>query len=451
MDNLVPRLYKEYGLESNERMLPFILDGLRPSERRCLYSANEIAKDKFKKSLTVSSHTTGHYHGHGGCYGTLCQLVRKGFLDGQGNFGSDVNADPDSTKPAAERYTECKLNNFSKELCFKLLKYVPYRTADVDIEKQEPEFLPSLFPICLLGGRLTEGIGFGYKSVIPSYSISDLNERLFYLLSKKSKKNKEPIIKPSIDCDILSDEEKLKNLLITGKEKIDVKGKYEHDPINKKIIIKSIPPKTRFDSILKKLDTELSNEDIKWIDKSCEKNGGTYIEFSVDKQRNVDKIYNNMLNKLDNALTVTVHFEIIVMDENYKIKKISIDEFLLKAYKNYKDACIEMFNKSIEKIDSFLDEYNNLKIVRPHLMSYIQNNDKIKDYKKAIKEISKSSSLSESIVKGLFSKYNINKLLTLEVDVDSIEKERSKYDEYLNNPDKYVISDYKSFLKLEEK
>lgn len=443
MDTLVPRLYKEYGLESNERMLPYIVDGLRPSERRVLFSSYEIARDKFKKTLTVDSNTTGSYHPHGSTSGTIAQLVRQGFLDGQGNFGSDIGTDPESTKPAAPRYTECKLNDFSKELCFKLLKYVPFKTAEVDIEKKEPEFLPTKFPICLLGNKFTEGIGFGYKPVIPCYSVEDLTKRLFYLIGKVKEK---PIIKPTIDCDILSSEEDLENLLTTGKGKISVKGRYEHDPLNKKVIIKSLPPKIRFDTLLKKLDSELNNEDIVWTDKSSRMYGGTYIEFKVNKQRNVDKIFNNMLTKIDKFLVATVHFEIITIDENYKIKEVSVDDFLQYTYNKYKEVCTIMFNESIKKLDSFLDEYNNLKKVRPFLISYLQENKTIKNYKKAIKEIASNSEINESVVKQLFSKYNINKLLTLEVDTTEINKEKSQFNKYLKDPDKYVLSDYENFL-----
>ncbi|MFW6242783.1 MAG: DNA gyrase subunit A [bacterium] len=448
MDNLVPRLYKEYGLESNERMLPYIIDGLRPSERRVLFSSYEIARDKFKKTLTVDSNTTGCYHPHGSTAGTIAQLVRRGFLEGQGNFGSDIGTDPDSTKPAAPRYTECKLNDFSKKLCFKLLKYVPTQTAEVDSEKVEPTFLPTMFPICLLGNKFTEGIGFGYKPVIPCYTIEDLTKRLLYLL-KKDKSN--PIIKPNVNCQILSSEKELENLLTIGKEKILIKGLYEHDPLNKKVIIKSLPPKLRFDTLLKKLDSELSNEDISWVDKSSRMYGGTYIEFSVNKQKNIDKIYNNMLNKIDKFLVSTVHFEIIVIDENHKIKKVSVDEFLLKTYEKYKEICQVMFNESIKKLDSFLNEYENLKKVRPYLVDYLQKNKTINNQKEAIKTISNNSKVEVSIIKNLFSKYNINKLLSLEVDTNEIEKEKLQYLNYLEKPDKYVLNDYKNFNKGEKK
>lgn len=447
MENLVPRLYKEYGLESNERMLPYIIDGLRPSERRVLFSAYEIARDRFKKTLTVDSNTTGSYHPHGTTTGTIAQLVRQGFLEGQGNFGSDIGADPDSTRPAAPRYTECKLNSFSKQLCFKLLKYVPFKTAEVDSEKSEPEFLPVMFPICLLGNKFTEGIGFGYKPVIPCYSVEDLTKRLFYLIGKQKEK---PIIKPNIASDILSSDQELDNLLTTGKEKINIKGIYEHDPIKKTVVIKSLPPKLRFDTLLKKLDSELSNEDIIWVDKSSDMYGGTYIEFKVNKQRNVDKIFENLRSKIDQFLISTVHFDVIVIDENHKIKSISIDELLLKTYEKYKEICIYMFNDSIKRLDSFLEEYNNLKAVRPHLVEYLQKNKTIKDQKKAINEISKNSKVDEKIIKQLFSKYNINKLLSLEVDVDSINKDKNQYNEYLNKPDKYVLTDYKKFSKGEK-
>ncbi len=443
MDNLVPRLYKEYGLESNERMLPFILDGLRPSERRVLFSAFEIARDKFKKTLTVDSHVTGHYHPHGSTSGTITQLVRQGFLEGQGNFGSDIGTDPDSLKPAAPRYTECKLSDFSKYLCFKLIKYVPYEVAEVDNEKKEPKYIPSMFPICLLGNKITEGIGFGYKAIIPFYKIEDLTKRLMYLIGQR--KNK-PTIKLNLNCQILSSDKELEELLKTGQGKITLKGIYEHDPLTKKVVIKAMPPKLTFQTLLNKLDTELNNEDIVWNDRSSRMYGGTYIEFKVNKQRNVDKIYKTLVSKIDNILVTSVSFSIITMDENYKIKHESVDNMLLKCYENYKNSCKIMFDYKIKKLEYFIEEINNLKNVRPFLIDYIKKNKKINDIKKAIEEISKNSKIEVEIIQKLFSKYNINKLLSLDVDINEIIEEKNKYVEFLNKPDDYVITDYKNLI-----
>ena len=174
MDQNLPRLYKDYGRYSNYRNFPLDLDGLKPVERRVLLSAFKIAKNGFVKSRQIDAYTIGHYHPHGECYGTVVQLVNQGFLDGQGNFGSKAGIEP--TGAAAPRYTECKVSRKTLDLAFRYIDYVPW--VDTELSDTEPQFLPTMFPICLLGKEYTQGIGFGFKSLIPCYTIQDLYKRL---------------------------------------------------------------------------------------------------------------------------------------------------------------------------------------------------------------------------------------------------------------------------------
>ena len=90
MDKIITEFYKRYGRMVNfSRAVPLAIDGLKPVERRVLLSVYEIARDKFMKSAKVDGHVIGNYHPHGSAYGTIVQMVQQGFLDGQGNFGSN--------------------------------------------------------------------------------------------------------------------------------------------------------------------------------------------------------------------------------------------------------------------------------------------------------------------------------------------------------------------------
>ena len=170
MDQKLPTLYKEYGQYSNYRNFPLDLDGLKPVERRVLFTAYKSARNKFAKSRKVDSYTTGNYHPHGECYGTIVQLVKQGFLDGQGGFGTNVGVEP--TGAAAPRYTQCRLNTRTLDLAFKYIKYVEW--VDTELDDKEPLFLPTMYPICLMGSEPTQGIGFGFKTYIPCYKTEDL-------------------------------------------------------------------------------------------------------------------------------------------------------------------------------------------------------------------------------------------------------------------------------------
>ena len=93
MDKTLPTLYRDYGRYSNWRQFPSEIDGLKPVERRVLLSTFQLAKDKFVKSARIDGHVIGNYHPHGSSYSTCVQLVRQGFLTGQGNFGCNVGVD----------------------------------------------------------------------------------------------------------------------------------------------------------------------------------------------------------------------------------------------------------------------------------------------------------------------------------------------------------------------
>jgi len=261
MDQNLPNLYKEYGRYSNYRNFPSDIDGLKPVERRILLSAYKIARNKLVKCVQVDSYTVGHYHPHGSVYGSVVQLVRQGFLIGQGNFGANVGIEP--IGPAASRYTECKINDYTLNLAFKLVNYVPW--VETELNDKEPFYLPTMFPICLLGNKYTEGIGFGFRTYIPCFKIKDLYKRLSWLL--KDRKSK-PTISPITDCTIVSDNSILEQLLTTGKAKIDVKGVVEKEVRTNKVTLKSWPPGKRFESMLNRLSKHFESGEVGFTDLS---------------------------------------------------------------------------------------------------------------------------------------------------------------------------------------
>lgn len=440
---IAPSLYKEFGAEACERMLPYIYDGLRPSERRVLLAAYEKARDKFKKSRVIDAHASGVYHPHSGLYNTIVQLARnKELLDKQGNFGSLIGIDQENA--AADRYTECKISEFTINLALKLKKFAPHKQAELDSEYQEPIYLPTLFPICFIGHRTTEGIAFGYKAEIPTYKLSDLYERLNSLITKNKEK---PIIKPVTECEILSNDDTLEELLSTGRAKIYYKGKYEVDKENKRIHIRSFPPNKRFETLWKKFTKEANNRDIGYSDMSSNKTGGTDVVIQVLKNRNSAEILDKVVNKLDKELVSSESFDIIVVDDDLKPKRVSVDDMLLACYNKYIKHTKEMLQEKIENCKFLIDEYESLKILRPVLSDYLTKHT-IKNVSKSIKDLSTQSGLKESMVKHLLQKYRIGKLLTLDTDTTKLEKDKTQYEKYLKRPGNYVKKEYENLLEM---
>jgi len=109
----VSEQFKLYGEYVNlHRHIPYVYDGLKPSYRRTIQSALDVAKTKMAKVATISGHTIGTYHPHGDASinPIVSQLVQAGIFKGQGNHGADVLHGEDIS-PAAPRYIEAMLSS----------------------------------------------------------------------------------------------------------------------------------------------------------------------------------------------------------------------------------------------------------------------------------------------------------------------------------------------------
>lgn len=430
MDNILPKMYKSYGEYINSfRSFPLDLDGLKPVERRILLSTFQIAKDKFVKSAKVAGAVMGAYHPHADSYPSIVNLVNQGFLIGQGNFGTKCGVDPSDA--AASRYTECKSSKDIMNMAFKYVKHVPWEALELE---EEPLYLPTMIPFCLIGKEYTQGIGFGFRTFIPCYKLEDLKKRLLYLLGKTKEK---PIIKPISDCDILATNEELEELLITGKAKINVKGRYEIDRVRSKVHLKSWPTGNLFQSLLKKFSKELDSQDIGFTDSSTTE---TDIIFEVLKQRNVNLIFKNFVKKLDEVLKGSITFETIVVDLNRKVKNISIDELLLNTYKMYIETNKIMLNYEIGRCNKLIDENLLIEKVRPVLSKYIST--KVKDPVIIIDKITSETQIDKKVIIKLLQDNRISKLLTVDTDISKFKEEIKSLEANLNNIENFVLEQY---------
>lgn len=429
MDYNLPRLYRDYGQYSNWRNFPSEVDGLKPVERRVLLSAFKIAKHKFAKSRQVDAYTIGHYHPHGECYGTIVQLVRQGFLIGQGNFGSNVGIAV--IGPAAPRYTECKSSQRTIDMAFKIVDHVQWIQTEFD--DKEPSHLPIMYPACLLGSDYTQGIGFGFKTFIPCYTERDLLQRLLWLLGVRKRK---PLIAPITNCTITSSPEDIEKLLTTGKSKILVEGVIIEQPRTNSVILKSWPPGKKFESLLRKFSNELNDGMIGFTDLSVTE---TEIKFQVLRERNRDKIYKEFVNKLKNVIKGSIPFEIVVTDVNQKVIVKSVDDMLLDTYKMFCAINEKMLKHKVEKLVDLIAEYKDLEIIRKPLGIYISKNWDIED---ALKAIEKTTGVSAETSKTLINKYRINKMFTLNTETTEINNEIKELKNCLSNLNNFVLEQY---------
>ena len=429
MDSNLPRLYKDYGQYSNYRNFPLDIDGLKPVERRVLLSAYKIARSKFVKSRQVDAYTIGHYHPHGECYGTIVQLVRQGFLTGQGNFGTNVGVEP--VGPAAPRYTECKIGDNILDLAFKYIDHAPI--VDTELGDKEPLHLPTMFPVCLMGSEYTQGIGFGYKTFIPCYTIKDLHQRLLWLLGIRKRK---PIIAPITDCEIISQPDVVDELLTKGSAKIEVQGTIDVNTRTNTLTLKSWPPGRRFEALLNKFSAELDSGMIGFTDLSVDE---TNIQFQVLRERNRDKIFQDFLAKMQEAIKGTISFETTVVDINQNVIVKPIDQMLLDTFNMFTQMNEAMLKHEISKLVDKISEFETLEKIRIPLSQCIKDG---LDIPTTLDIITKVTGVSKKVITELINKYRISKLMTLDTDTTELRNKMNDFSNDLKNLNDYVLAQY---------
>jgi len=437
MDVLVPKLYSEYGKYINQyRSFPSILDGCKLVERRILHSLYEVARDHLIKSVKVVGHCLGNYHPHSDAsvYGSLVGLVQNGLAIGQGNWGTNIGVD--SNPPAAMRYTEVRASKEILDLAFEYIKNVPYEEIELE---SEPVFIPTKLPICLIGSTdYCTGMGFGYRTLVPTYTKQDLVKRLQWLLSKQT--GKEPIIRPISNCTLLSPDSEFQKLLTTGEAKIDFQGKYKTEG-RESIIVTSIPPSKTFSAILKKFEKEISvDRSIGWQDESKTE---TRVRFTIIKPRMIKM--HEFLNRMQDALKGSMTFECNVCNTKGKVVTLSIDAMILNVYNIYKQVTEEVLKEESKTLQKNIDELELIRGIKPHLSDELKQHPD--ELELVISNIAKVVSVSNDIVKNIFDKYIIARLFRINTDTTKLLHEKVVIDANINNLENYIWKEKYSTIR----
>lgn len=179
------------------RALPDVRDGLKPVQRRVLYSMIELnnGPDKpHRKSARIVGDTMGKYHPHGdsSIYGALVNMaqpwsLRHPLVDGHGNFGS-----VDGDGAAAMRYTEARLSKISMELLADINKDTVDFAPNFDETEKEPTVLPSRFPNLLVNG--TTGIAVGMATNIPPHNLREVVAAVVKIIDNRIEEDRETSI-----------------------------------------------------------------------------------------------------------------------------------------------------------------------------------------------------------------------------------------------------------------
>jgi len=245
--------YLNYALSViTARALPDVRDGLKPVQRRILYTMwqqNLTADAKHRKCAKVVGDVMGSYHPHGDAalYETLVRMaqpfsLRYPLVDGSGNFGS---LDGDSA--AAMRYTECRLARLSDEMLSEIEQTTVHFRPNYDGTKTEPVVLPARIPNLLVNG--TTGIAVGMATNVPPHNLGEVCTALVKLLDNEDIGNAQLcryIKGPDFPTggQILNSQEEVKQIYKTGQGSIRLRGTWDIGPetrSTKTIYIDSIP------------------------------------------------------------------------------------------------------------------------------------------------------------------------------------------------------------------
>ncbi len=184
------------------RALPDVRDGLKPVQRRVLYSMIELnnGPDKpHRKSARIVGDTMGKYHPHGdsSIYGALVNMaqdwsIRYPLVDGHGNFGS-----MDGDGAAAMRYTEARLSKISMELLADINKDTVDFVPNFDDTEKEPVVLPGRYPNLLVNG--TTGIAVGMATNIPPHNLREVVDAVVKIIDNKIEQDRETNIEEILE------------------------------------------------------------------------------------------------------------------------------------------------------------------------------------------------------------------------------------------------------------
>ena len=339
--------YSKYIIQ--ERALPDIRDGLKPVQRRILYSMNKDGNtfDKgYRKSAKSVGNIMGNFHPHGdsSIYDAMVRMSqdwknREILVEMHGNNGS-MDGDP----PAAMRYTEARLSEMAGYLLQDIEKdTVPFAWYFDDTEK-EPTVLPAAFPNLLVNGAT--GISAGYATDIPPHNLAEVIDAVIYMIDHPSAKvDKLMEFLPGPDFPtgaIVQGRDEIKKAYETGKGRVVVRSRTEIEKLKggkEQIVITEIPYEINKAVLVKKIDDVRVNNKVAGIAEVRDESDrdGLRIAIELKKDANTELILNYLFKYTD--LQVNYNFNMVAID-NFTPRLVGIVPILTSYIAHRKEIIL---------------------------------------------------------------------------------------------------------------
>ncbi len=338
--------YSKYIIQ--ERALPDIRDGLKPVQRRILYSMNKDGntfEKGYRKSAKSVGNIMGNFHPHGdsSIYDAMVRMSqdwknREILVEMHGNNGS-MDGDP----PAAMRYTEARLSEIAGYLLQDIEKNtVPFAWNFDDTEK-EPTVLPAAFPNLLVNG--SSGISAGYATDIPPHNLSEVIDAVVYMIDHpKASLEKLMEFLPGPDFPtggIVQGADEIKKAYETGKGRVVVRSRTEIEDLKggkQQIIVTEIPYEVNKAVLVKKIDDVRVNNKVPGIVEVRDESDRTGLRIAIELKKDVDSqtILNYLLKYTD--LQVNYNFNMVAID-HFTPRQVGLQK-ILASYINHRKTII---------------------------------------------------------------------------------------------------------------
>lgn len=340
--------YSKYIIQ--ERALPDIRDGLKPVQRRILYSMNKDGntfEKGYRKSAKSVGNIMGNFHPHGdsSIYDAMVRMSqnwknREILVEMHGNNGS-MDGDP----PAAMRYTEARLSEIAGYLLQDIEKNtVPFAWNFDDTEK-EPTVLPAAFPNLLVNG--SSGISAGYATDIPPHNLSEVIDAVVYMIDHpKASLEKLMEFLPGPDFPtggIIQGADEIKKAYETGKGRVVVRSRTEIEELKggkQQIIVTEIPYEVNKAVLVKKIDDVRVNNKVPGIVEVRDESDRTGLRIAIELKKDADSqtIINYLLKYTD--LQVNYNFNMVAID-HFTPRQVGLQKILSSYISHRKDIIIE--------------------------------------------------------------------------------------------------------------
>ena len=319
--------YIDYAMSViSQRALPDVRDGLKPVQRRVLYSMIELnnGPDKpHRKCARIVGDTMGKYHPHGdsSIYGALVNMAQEWsthypLVDGHGNFGS-----VDGDGAAAMRYTEARLSKIAMEMLADINKDTVNFSPNFDETEKEPDVLPCRFPNLLCNG--TTGIAVGMASNIPPHNIKETIDAVVKMINNRIDENRDTEIEELMSViqgpdfptgATIIGRRGIEEAYRTGKGKIIVRAVTNIEPMQNgknRIVVTELPYGVNKAKLIEKIAELVKDKRVDGITDLADQSSREGLRISIELRRDVNP--NVVLNQLMKHTQLQDTFGVIML------------------------------------------------------------------------------------------------------------------------------------------